>query len=125
MESELAKAKTQTIPAYDSNGEAIYTEENGYAVDWQGAGQAEIDVATKRLSEQQNVVAELKKQLEGVKEAHENIGKPAKEAASTIASGAETAAKAIHDHGDALKSLIEGITKQRIELEHGKLAAEY
>ncbi|WP_051542725.1 transglycosylase SLT domain-containing protein [Thiothrix lacustris] len=30
-----------------------------------------------------------------------------------------------HEHGDALKSVIESLTKQRIELEQGKLAAEY
>lgn len=50
--------------------------------------------------------------------------------ANTAATGAATkanveAGKALHSHGDALKSLIEGLAKQRIELEHGKLAAQY
>lgn len=64
--------------------------------------------------------AEAKTAADGVRAAEAEAKAKEKSAKISVEAG-----KALHEHGDALKSLIESLMLQRIELEHGAVAAEY
>lgn len=85
--------------------------------------------------ENKAIVAETTNTLKSLMPVYTNPGEPIAEATAGITAltgatnnqtkAAIEAGKAVHSHGDAIKALVENFTKQRIELEHGKLAAQY
>ena len=140
LEAALAKAKQDVItsasaPMYDANGEYLYSETDGYATDATGAAQNMVAGATTAIEKQKAALEELKKQLDGTADVQAHLGEATAATTPVIAQNTAAVAdaskanieagKAIHTHGDALKSLIDGLAKSRIELEHGKLAAQY
>jgi tape measure domain-containing protein len=87
-----------------------------------------IDALTKKQGDLGKSAEELATELNKTPEAYEanaKAGLAAADATKKHAAATVEAGQVLHGHGDAIKSLVEGLTQQRIELEHGKLAADY
>jgi tape measure domain-containing protein len=115
---------------------ASYVDDEGNLVADSNEASKSLENAYQRDIDQQIAkLQELNAGLQGVTHEQKNLGtatddastKTDQSALSLLGAGkaSKEAAKALHDHGDALKSVVESLQKQRIELKHGKLAAEY
>ena len=85
----------------------------------------ELDELTARYDLFGKSKVEIDKAIEKEEGKKAQATEKTNEALTGQATATNTANDAAKRHADTLKQLIEGLVKQRIELEHGKLAAEY
>ena len=87
-----------------------------------------MDVLGLDQGEARAVIKESGAQLDALTKQQGDLGKATESTTTATAASllaTQGASKAVQAHDTALKSIIESLTKQRIELENGKLAAEY
>lgn len=81
--------------------------------------------ALTALEERYNQFGKTKQELDKAFAETPPVVEAATAAMESNAAATATTSKAASDHDKALQGVIENLTKQRIELEHGKTAAEY
>lgn len=130
LEADLAKTraffdKQGYQSPYDSNGEYIGSD---YQLTNDQANQAVLNSYNVAIQQQKTAIAQLRNEKAKTAEVVSHLGTVTDEETQSVAgntAAVEQNIKVLHSHGDALKSVVESITKQRIELENGKVAAQY